>query len=145
MSRKGLILFIACGIAWGLPYAFIAIALEEFDVATIVLARCLIGVAVLLPFAIYRKAIMPALKHWRWVLVFALLEMVGPWFLITNAERTISSGLTGLLIAIVPFWGVFIAYCFLGDKSVKHPKTIFGLVIKDLTHRTTCCLRQSLS
>ncbi|MEY3128901.1 MAG: hypothetical protein RL405_221, partial [Actinomycetota bacterium] len=129
MSRKGLILFIACGIAWGLPYAFIAIALEEFDVATIVLARCLIGAAVLLPFAIYRKAIMPALKHWRWVLVFALLEMVGPWFLITNAERTISSGLTGLLIAIVPFWGVFIAYYFLGDKSVKHPKTIFGLVI----------------
>jgi drug/metabolite transporter (DMT)-like permease len=129
VSRKGLILFIACGIAWGMPYAFIAIAVDQFDVATIVLARCLIGAAVLIPFAIYRKAIMPALKHWRWVLVFALLEMVGPWFLITNAERTISSGLTGLLIAIVPFWGVFIAYYFLGDKSVKHPKTIFGLVI----------------
>lgn len=129
MSRKGLFLFVACGIAWGLPYAFIAIAVEQFDVATIVLARCLIGAAVLIPFAIYRKAIIPALKHWRWVLVFALLEMVGPWFLITNAERTISSGLTGLLIAIVPFWGVFIAYYFLGDKSVKHPKTIFGLVI----------------
>jgi drug/metabolite transporter (DMT)-like permease len=129
VSRKGLILFIACGIAWGMPYAFIAIAVDQFDVVTIVLARCLIGAAVLIPFAIYRKAIMPALKHWRWVLVFALLEMVGPWFLITNAERTISSGLTGLLIAIVPFWGVFIAYYFLGDKSVKHPKTIFGLVI----------------
>ena len=112
-----------------MPYAFISIAVEQFDVATIVLARCLIGAAVLIPFAIYRKAIMPALKHWRWVLVFALLEMVGPWFLITNAERTISSGLTGLLIAIVPFWGVFIAYYFLGDKSVKHPKTIFGLII----------------
>ena len=112
-----------------MPYAFISIAVEQFDVATIILARCLIGAAVLIPFAIYRKAIMPALKHWRWVLVFALLEMVGPWFLITNAERTISSGLTGLLIAIVPFWGVFIAYYFLGDKSVKHPKTIFGLVI----------------
>ena len=129
MSRKGLILFIACGIAWGMPYAFISIAVEQFDVATIIFARVVIGAAVLIPFAIYRKAIMPALKHWRWVLVFAVLEMVGPWFLITNAERTVSSGLTGLLIALVPFWGVFIAYFYNGDKSVKHPKTIFGLVI----------------
>jgi drug/metabolite transporter (DMT)-like permease len=129
VSRKGLILFIACGIAWGIPYAFIRIAVEQFDVATIIFSRVVIGAAVLIPFAIYRKAIMPALKHWRWVLVFALLEMVGPWFLITNAEKTVSSGLTGLLIAIVPFWAVFIAYFYLGDKSVKHPKTIFGLVI----------------
>ena len=129
MSRKGLLLFLACGIAWGLPYAFISIAVEQFDVATIIFARVVIGAAVLIPFAIYRKAIVPALKQWRWVLAFAVLEMVGPWFLITNAERTISSGLTGLLIALVPFWGVFIAYFYNGDKSVKHPKTIFGLVI----------------
>ena len=129
MSRRGLWLFIACGIAWGIPYAFIRVAVEQFDVATIVFARVVIGAAVLIPFAIHRKAIMPALKHWPWVLAFALIEMAGPWFLITNAEKTISSGLAGLLIAIVPFWGVFIAYWFLGDKSVKHPKTIFGLVV----------------
>lgn len=129
MSRRGLWLFIACGIAWGVPYAFIRVAVEQFDVATIVFARVVIGAAVLIPFAIHRKAIMPALKRWPWVLAFALIEMAGPWFLITNAEKTISSGLAGLLIAIVPFWGVLISYWFLGDKSVKHPKTIFGLVI----------------
>jgi drug/metabolite transporter (DMT)-like permease len=129
VSRKGLWLFIACGIAWGIPYAFIRVAVEQFDVATIIFARVVIGAAVLIPFAIHRKAIMPALKHWPWVLAFALIEMAGPWFLITNAEKTVSSGLTGLLIAIVPFWAVFIAYWFLGDKSVKHPKTILGLVI----------------
>jgi len=129
VSRRGLWLFIACGIAWGIPYAFIRVAVEQFDVATIVFARVVIGAAFLVPFAIHRKAIMPALKHWPWVLAFALIEMAGPWFLITNAEKTISSGLAGLLIAIVPFWGVFISYWFLGDKSVKHPKTIFGLVV----------------
>jgi drug/metabolite transporter (DMT)-like permease len=129
VSRKGLWLFIACAIAWGIPYAFIRVAVEQFDVATIVFARVVIGAAFLIPFAIHRKAIMPALKHWPWVLAFALIEMAGPWFLITNAEKTVSSGLTGLLIAIVPFWAVFIAYWFLGDKSVKHPKTILGLVI----------------
>jgi glycopeptide antibiotics resistance protein len=63
-----------------MPYAFISIAVEQFDVATIILARVVIGAAVLIPFAIYRKAIMPALKQWRWVLAFAVLEMVALGF-----------------------------------------------------------------
>ena len=129
MSRKGLILFIATGIAWGLPYFFIRIAVEDFSTPTIIFARVVIGSLVLIPLAIHRKALMPAIKQWRWVLAFAAIEMIGPWWLITDAERHISSGLTGLLVATVPFFGVLIAYFYQGDKSVKHPKTLMGLVI----------------
>jgi drug/metabolite transporter (DMT)-like permease len=129
MSRKGLILFIATGIAWGLPYFFIRIAVEDFSTVTIVFARVVIGGAVLIPLAIYRKALMPAIKQWRWVLAFAAIEMVVPWWLITEAERNISSGLAGLLVATVPFFAILIAYFYQGDKSVKHPKTLMGLVI----------------
>lgn len=129
MSRRGLILFIATGIAWGLPYFFIRIAVEDFSTVTIVFARVVIGGAVLIPLAIYRKALMPAIKQWRWVLAFAVIEMVVPWWLITEAERNISSGLAGLLVATVPFFAILIAYFYQGDKSVKHPKTLMGLVI----------------
>ena len=129
MSRKGLILFIAAGIAWGLPYFFIRIAVEDFSTATIVFARVVIGGAVLIPLAIQRKALMPAIKKWRWVLAFAAIEMIVPWWLITEAERHISSGLAGLLVATVPFFALLIAYFYQGDKSVKHPKTLMGLVI----------------
>ncbi len=129
MSRKGLILFIATGIAWGLPYFFIRIAVEDFSTVTVVFARVVIGGAVLIPLAIYRKALMPAIKQWRWVLAFAAIEMVVPWWLITEAERNISSGLAGLLVATVPFFAILIAYFYQGDKSVKHPKTLMGLVI----------------
>lgn len=129
MSRKGLILFIATGIAWGLPYFFIRIAVEDFSTVTIVFARVIIGGAVLIPLAIYRKALMPAIKQWRWVLAFAAIEMVVPWWLITEAERNISSGLAGLLVATVPFFAILIAFFYQGDKSVKHPKTLMGLVI----------------
>ena len=129
MSRKGLILFIATGIAWGLPYFFIRIAVEDFSTPTIIFARVVIGSLVLIPLAIYRKALMPAIRQWRWVLAFAAIEMIGPWWLITDAERHISSGLTGLLVATVPFFGLLIAYFYQGDKSVKHPKTLMGLVI----------------
>jgi drug/metabolite transporter (DMT)-like permease len=129
MSRKGLLLFIAAGIAWGLPYFFIRIAVEDFSTATIVFARVVIGSAVLIPLAIHRKALLPAVKKWRWVLAFAAIEMIVPWWLITEAERNITSGLAGLLVATVPFFALLIAYFYQGDKSVKHPKTLLGLVI----------------
>jgi drug/metabolite transporter (DMT)-like permease len=128
MSRKALWLFLAAGLAWGVPYFFIAIAVQDFSTYSIVLFRVIIGAAVLIPLAIKSGALKLAIKHWRWVLLFAVLEMVAPWWLITEAANHISSGLTGLLIATVPFFAVLIA-SFLGDKSVWHPKTIFGLVL----------------
>jgi drug/metabolite transporter (DMT)-like permease len=129
MSRKGLLLFIAAGVAWGLPYFFIRIAVEDFSTPTIIFARVVVGAAVLLPLAIRRNAIRPALKAWPWVLAFALIEMVGPWWLITEAERSITSGLAGLLVATVPFFAILLALVWLKDRSVLHPKTILGLVI----------------
>jgi drug/metabolite transporter (DMT)-like permease len=128
MTRKALWLFLAAGLAWGVPYFFIAIAVQDFSNYSIVLFRVVIGAVVLIPLAIKTGALKLALKHWRWVLLFAVLEMVGPWWLITEAQRHISSGLTGLLIATVPFFAVFIASA-MGDKSVWHPKTILGLVL----------------
>jgi drug/metabolite transporter (DMT)-like permease len=55
--------------------------------------------------------------------------MIGPWYLLTEAERHVPSGLAGLMIATVPIFGMLIAYFFQGDKSVRHPKTLAGLAI----------------
>lgn len=126
MSRKGFILFLLAGLSWGVPYLFIKLAGAEFSNASIIFSRVLVGALVLVPLALYRKTLMAAVREWRWVLVFAALEMIGPWWLITEAERHIDSGLAGLLVATVPFFSLPIAY-FLGDKSVVHPKTLFGV------------------
>lgn len=128
MSRKALLLFLGAGFAWGIPYFFIRIAVEDFSTYSIVLFRVLIGAVVLVPLALKQGALLLALKHWPWVLGFALLEMAGPWWLITESGRHLSSGLIGLLIATVPFFAVVIA-SFLGDKSFSHPKTIMGLLL----------------
>ena len=130
MSRKGLLLFLACGIAWGIPYLFIRFAVLDFSVPTIILFRTAIGALVLLPIAYRRKSLIPALRAWKTVVAFALLEMVGPWWLINSAEHGhINSGLAGLLIATVPFFAMAVGYFYLGDKSSAHPKNIVGLVI----------------
>lgn len=128
MSRKGFLLFLACGIAWGLPYFFIRYAAEEFSAPMIVFSRTLVGALVLIPIALKSGALKQALKAWPYVLTFAALEMMGPWWLLSTAEAGhVTSSLAGLLIATVPFFGVFISYFYIGDKSVVHPKTLIGL------------------
>ena len=129
MSRKGLFLFLVAGTAWGLPYLFIRLAVPYFSTPSVIFSRVVIGALVLIPIAVYRKSLMPALKAWPWVLAYAALEMIGPWFLITESERVINSGLAGLLVATVPFFGLVIGYFYLGDKSLAHKKTLAGLVI----------------
>ena len=57
VSRKGLLLFLACGVVWGIPYLFIKIAVQDFSAPTIILARTVIGGLVLIPLAIKREGI----------------------------------------------------------------------------------------
>jgi drug/metabolite transporter (DMT)-like permease len=128
VSRKGFLLFLGAGVAWGMPYFFIAIALNGFSTVSIVWLRVTIAVIILLPLAIRQNVLRPALRAWPWVVAFAVLEMVGPWYFITEAERTISSSLVGLLITAVPFIAAFVVG-LRGDKSAWHPKTVLGLFI----------------
>lgn len=129
MSRRGLLLFLIAGTAWGLPYLFIRVAVEDFSTWTIVFSRVVIGAAVLIPIAINRKALVPALKAWKYVLAYAAFEMIVPWYLITEAERVVNSGLAGLLVATVPFFSLVLGIYYQKDKSLKHPKTLAGLAI----------------
>ena len=129
MSRRGLFLFLAIGLAWGVPYFFLAVAGKDFSTPSVIFSRVIIGAAILVPFAVKRGEFKAALKAWPWVLTFAAIEMIGPWYLLTEAERHVPSGLAGLMIATVPIFGMLIAYFFQGDKSVRHPKTLAGLAI----------------
>ena len=129
MSRRAVFLFLAVGVAWGIPYYFIAVANESFSTPSIVWLRVTIGALILLPIVIYRGDFRETLKNWRGVLLFASLEMVGPWYLITEAERTTASSLAGLMMTTIPFIAAFITGTFIGDRAARHPITITGLVI----------------
>lgn len=122
-------MFLLAGLFWGLPYFFIAIALEDFSTPTIVFARTFIGALVLIPYAIVTGAAKKAIKAWPYVLLFAVLEMVGPWFLITEAEKYISSGLAGLLISTVPFFAVAILALVFKDRTALRPVPLAGMLI----------------
>ena len=96
-------------VIWGIPYLLIRISVRELSPASLVLARTVVAALVLLPLALARGEVRAVLLRWRWVLVFAIIEIAVPWVLLSSAERRISSSLAGLLIAAVPLVGVVIA------------------------------------
>lgn len=127
-SKRGWILFAAMALIWGIPYLLIKISVESYSPAAIVAGRVLIGAVLLLPFAIRGGAFRAALKKWPWVLAFGLIEIAGPFFLLGNAEKTLPSGLTGLLVATVPLWASIIALAG-GDRTAMRPIRIVGLLL----------------
>ena len=131
MSRRGWFLFILVGFLWGVPYLFIKVAVDPdngFSPAIVVCLRTAIGAAILIPFAIKQKQLIPAIRGIKYVSLYALLEMIGPWILIGTAEQKISSGLAGLLVASVPIWATIFA-SMRGDKSVWHHTRLIGIIV----------------
>ncbi len=131
MSRRGWFLFILVGFLWGIPYLFIKVAVNPdngFTPATVVCLRTAIGAAILIPLAMKQRQLIFAIRGWRYVGAYALLEMIGPWILIGTAEQKISSGLAGLLVASVPIWATLFA-SMRGDKTVWQPKRLFGIIV----------------
>lgn len=116
MSRKGWLLFVAMGVIWGLPYLLIKIAVREISPAMLVEMRTGGGAVLLVPLAIGRGALRPALLRWRAVLLFTAVEIGLPWLLLFNAERKLSSSLAGLLVAAVPLFGVGLALLSRSDE-----------------------------
>ncbi|MGY1723254.1 DMT family transporter [Blastococcus sp. SYSU DS0533] len=126
MSRRGWLLFLAMSVIWGVPYLLIKVAVGEVPPVAVVFARCVVGAALLLPWTVARGQLRPALRHWKALLLFTALEMTGPWLLLSYAEQTLSSSLTGLLVAGVPFVAALAAR-LAGEEERLTPVRLLGM------------------
>lgn len=109
MSRRGWALFIAMGVIWGIPYLLIKVADQGVSVPVLVLARTTVGAALLLPLALRRRQFGTLRGHWGWLALFACVEIILPWAALSDAERHLSSSMSGLLVAAVPIIGLVLA------------------------------------
>jgi drug/metabolite transporter (DMT)-like permease len=128
VSRRGWALFAAMGLIWGMPYLLIKIAVGGVSAPVLVLARVAIGAALLMPFALRHGQLAAVRPVWRWVVLFAFVEVIVPWLVLSEAERSISSSLTGLLVASVPIM-VAVIGLLIGSSDRLSPIRWFGLFI----------------
>jgi drug/metabolite transporter (DMT)-like permease len=103
MNRRAWAAFAAMSVIWGLPYLFIKVAVDEgVSPAFLSFARCVMAAAVLLGLAWRAGAIGSLRGSWRWVALYALVEVALPFPLIAAGEQRVSSSLAAILIACVP-------------------------------------------
>jgi drug/metabolite transporter (DMT)-like permease len=113
---------------WGIPYLLIKVAVSDINPVTLVFFRTAIGAIILMPLAAARGNLSALLPHWRWILPYTFIEVALPWVLLSHAELRLSSSLTGLLIAAVPFIGVILALLTGADERFD-PRRLVGLAV----------------
>ncbi|MEV6105884.1 DMT family transporter [Streptomyces sp. NPDC051940] len=129
MTARGWFLFSLMGVLWGIPYLMIKVAVDGVSPSGVVFVRCLLGAALLLPFALRGGGFLATVRaHWLPMLAFACIEIIGPWWTLTDAERHLSSSLAGLLIAAVPVLGIALARLF-GDTERLSARRWLGLLL----------------
>jgi drug/metabolite transporter (DMT)-like permease len=106
MTRRGWLFFAAMSLIWGIPYLLIKVVDNAgISPAVLVFARTAIGAVVLLPIALRSGSLKVLRDHWWAILIFTVTEIIGPWFFLSDAERKLTSSLSGLLVAAVPIIG----------------------------------------
>lgn len=128
MSKRGLILFIALSFIWGTPYLFIKYALEDFHPIFIVFARSAPTAIILLLLVWKQGKLKQNWQYWKYCTLFAIIEMVFPWYFVSAAEQTVSSSLAGLMLAVVPIFAV-ITSKIRGEDNAFNLRRILGIVI----------------
>lgn len=127
MTRRGWVYFVAVGVIWGVPYLLIRISVREISPPLLVFIRTGGAALVLVPLAAARGALVPAIRRWRAVIAYTVVELAIPWVFLFDAERRLPSSLSGLLVAAVPLVAAVIAW-LTGSEHVA-VRRVAGLVV----------------
>jgi drug/metabolite transporter (DMT)-like permease len=111
---------------WGTSFLAIKLSLQSFSPDQVVVLRLSIGALVLVVFMLARGKRLP-LKPIAWA-HFMLLGLVGsvlPFWLIAKGQVYVTSGMAGLLMAIMPLMTIILAHFFITGENLNRNK-LFG-------------------
>lgn len=88
---------------WGFSFLFVEVSLEQLRPLWVVSGRTLVGGLVLYGIVRLRGRRMPTtLRTWRHLLLLGTVNNALPWGAVAWAQQSLPSGLTALLMAVVP-------------------------------------------
>ena len=102
--------FASIYIIWGSTYLAIRYAVETIPPFIMGGTRFLVSGALLYAWARYRGAARPTKLHWRNAILAGAFLLLGGNGAVVWAEQFVPSGLTALLVSILPFWLVIIEW-----------------------------------
>jgi drug/metabolite transporter (DMT)-like permease len=126
LGRAGLQDWLLLGtlvVLWGSAFALTEIALGGFSPLQVVTGRLWIGALVLVALmTVSRQAWPRGRRTWIHLVTMSLLGNVLPFLLISWGQQTISSGLTGILMAVMPLVVLLMAHFMLPGERLDLPR-----------------------
>lgn len=112
-------------VLWGSAFGLTEIALQGFSPLQIVTGRLWIGALVLLvPLAVSGKELPRNRRTWTYLLSMSVLGNVLPFYLISWGQQAIPSGLTGILMAVMPLVVLVLAHFLVPGDKLNAPKVV---------------------
>jgi drug/metabolite transporter (DMT)-like permease len=113
---------------WGLSFLFIELALETVTPLWIVGGRTAFGALVLLAALRLRRARFPgSIRLWWRLAILGFASNAVPWGAVAWAQQTIPSGLTALLMAVVPTSTLLVSAAVGAERLT--PTRVAGLLL----------------
>jgi drug/metabolite transporter (DMT)-like permease len=129
MSSRAWAAFAAMATLWGIPYLFIKLAVDD-GVPPIFLAwaRIVLAAVVLLGLAWRAGTLGSVAGAWRWIAIFAVVEISLPFPLIAYGEQHVDSSLAAIIIAAAPLIVALLALLVAPSERVSRGRSA-GLVL----------------
>ena len=117
----GLLLFLAS--LWGASFILIKTGVEAVAPATMTAMRLVFAAAAMWFALAVTGARLPVdARSWRFIIVVALLGTLLPFFLISWGQQDIPTGMTAILMGVMPLTTMLIAHYALGDDRLTRWK-----------------------
>ena len=110
---------------WGSAFALISVSLRDFTPLQVVTSRLWIGATILLVLMRGRRQRVPRDgRTWVFFLAMAILGNALPFFLIAWGQQAVASGVTGILMAIMPLIVLLLAHFFVPGEKITLPRVV---------------------
>jgi drug/metabolite transporter (DMT)-like permease len=121
--------FITLALVWGSSFLWIKMALGGLSPIQITLVRLALGAAVIIGLALVTRTRLPKDRvTWVKMLVPALFGTALPFTLFAVGERSVDSGVAGVLNATTPLWALLITLLIGTERDLGAVRTI-GLLL----------------
>ena len=122
-------LLLALVALWGSSFLLVRVSLDVFTPVAVTAGRLLIGAGVLLlVLLLTRRRVACGLRVWVFFAAMAVVGNALPFFLIAWGQQHIPSGLTGILMAVMPLVVVLLAHFLVAGERLS-PRRLAGFVL----------------
>jgi drug/metabolite transporter (DMT)-like permease len=117
-------------VVWGSTYLAIAVAVETMPPFVMAAGRFFLAGLILLVWSVAREGrafVPPTPREWRDSAIVGALLLGGGMGMVAYGEQTVPSGITALLIAMMPVWVAILGRIFLGQRLPR--LAVIGIVV----------------